>query len=202
MFRWFALAVFIAALGISAWRRWLARRQMGSIPRGLEPPLLIAGRVFVAVPLFGGVVAYVANPGWMAWASVSVPFWVRWLGVALGVLTVPTIHWVLATLGANVSETILTKEHQTLVTAGPYRWVRHPLYSAGVALFLSIGLIAANWFIVLWATIAVMAVRLLVVPREEAQLVLKFGNDYRLYQSQTGSMMPPLRGNRNPQRAG
>jgi protein-S-isoprenylcysteine O-methyltransferase Ste14 len=133
----------------------------------------------------------------MAWASVSVPFWVRWLGVALGVLTVPTIHWVLATLGANVSETILTKKHQRLVTAGPYRWVRHPLYSAGIALFLSIGLIAANWFIVLCAAIALMAVRLLVVPREEAQLVLKFGNDYRLYQSQTGSMMPRLRGTRN-----
>lgn len=202
MFRWLALAVFTTALGISAWRRWLARRQTGSIPRGLEPPFLIAGRMAVAVPMFGGVVAYLANPDWMAWASVGIPSWVRWLGVALGVLTVPTVYWVLIALGSNVSETVFTKQQQRLVTAGPYRWVRHPLYGAGIALFLSIGLMAANAFILVCAVVALIGVRLVVVPLEEAQLVLKFGNDYRLYQYRTGSLLPLLRGARGGRRAG
>jgi len=95
MFRWLALAVFATALGTSSWRRWLARQEAGAIPRGLEPPLLIAGRLVVAVPMFGGVIAYLVNPESMAWASVAVPSWLRWVGVALGVLTVPTVHWVL-----------------------------------------------------------------------------------------------------------
>ena len=196
MFRWLALAVFATALGTSSWRRWLARQEAGAIPRGLEPPLLIAGRLVVAVPMFGGVIAYLVNPESMAWASVAVPSWLRWVGVALGVLTVPTVHWVLVTLGSSVSETVLTKEGQQLVTSGPYRWVRHPLYGAGIALFLSVGLMAANGFIIICAVLAVIGVRLVVVPREEAQLLLRFGNEYRHYQNRTGALLPRLRGPR------
>jgi len=197
MFRWFALAVFLGSLGISAWRRWQARRATGAIARSQEPPLLIVGRLLVALPLYGGVVGYLANPGWMAWASLSVPSSVRWIGVALGLLTVPAVYWVLTTLGANVSETVLTKQRHQLVTTGPYRWVRHPLYSAGIALFLSIGLMAANWFILLCAVIALAAMRLVIIPREEAQLVLTFGDEYRRYRDGTGSLLPLLLGSRD-----
>src|SRR3990172_840743 len=202
MFRSFALVVFLASLGISAWRRWQARRATGAIARSQEPPLLIVGRLLVALPLYGGVVGYLANPGWMAWASLSVPSSVRWIGVALGLLTVPAVYWVLTTLGANVSETVLTKQRHQLVTTGPYRWVRPPLYSAGIALFLSIGLMAANWFILLWTVIALAAMRLVIIPREEGQLVLMFGDEYRRYRDRTGSLLPLLVGSRERRRAG
>lgn len=192
MFRWFALVVFLATLGISAGRRWQARRAGGAIRRGEEPRGLIAGRLLVALPLFGGVVAYLANPNWMRWASLGLPLWARWTGVALGLLVVPSSYWVLTALGTNVSETVLTKRQHRLVTTGPYRWVRHPLYTVGVALFLAIALMAANWFILLWAVVALIAVRLVVIPREEAQLVARFGDDYRRYRSGTGSLLPSL----------
>jgi protein-S-isoprenylcysteine O-methyltransferase Ste14 len=178
MFRWSALAVFLAALSISALRRWQARRAGGTIARREEPPGLIAGRVFVAFPLIGSVIAYVARPAWMEWASLGLPSWARWTGLALGVVVVPSVNWVLTTLGANVSETVLTKPQHRLVTTGPYRWVRHPLYTVGIALFVSIGLMAANWFILLCALVALIALRLVVIPREEAQLVATFGDDY------------------------
>lgn len=194
MFRWFALAVFLASLGVSGWRRWQARRASGTIARGAEPWPLIAGRLLVALPLMGGVVGYLANPHWMAWASLNLPPPARWTGVALGVVTVPAVYWVLTTLGANVSETVLTKQRHQLVTTGPYRWVRHPLYSAGIALFVSIGLMAANWFILGWALIALVAVRLVIIPREEAQLVLRFGDQYRRYRAGTGTFLPRVPG--------
>lgn len=189
-FRWFALAVLVASLGISAWRRRQARRVGGAISRSAEPPGLIAGRIFVALPLFGSVVAYVVNPDWMTWASLSLPSWARWTGVALGGLVVASIYWVLTTLGANVSETVLTKPQHRLVTTGPYRWVRHPLYTVGVALFMSLALMAANWFILLWALIALLAVRFVVIPREEAHLTAAFGDAYRRYRSSTGMLLP------------
>jgi len=201
MFRLFALVVFGASLGISAWRRGQARRATGAIARTEEPPLLIAGRLLVALPLFGGVVAYLVNPDWMAWASLSVPLSVRWIGVALGLLTVPAVYWVLTTLGANVSETVLTKKDYLLVITGPYRWVRHPLYSTGITLFLSIGLMAANWFILLWAGMALMSIRLVIIPREEAHLVATFGEEYRRYRARTGSLLPPV-GSRPRKRSG
>lgn len=193
MFRWIALGVFLASLSISTLLRRRARRAVGAIPRRLEPSALIAMRLLVALPLFGGVVAYVANPGWMAWASLSLPSWARWLGVALGALVVPASYWVLDTLGSNVSETVLTKQHQQLVRTGPYRWVRHPLYTTGIALFVGIGLMAANWFILLWAGIALIGVVAAVIPREEAELASKFGDEYRRYQGETGALLPLLR---------
>ena len=196
MFRWFALAIFLASLSISAQRRWRARRAGRTVLRREEPTALIAGRVLVGLPLFGGVLVYLANPRWMAWASLSVPTWLRWIGVALGLLVVPLVYWVLTTLGTNVSETVLTKPGHELVTTGPYRWVRHPLYLAGVTLFASIGLVAANWFILSWALVAVIAVRLAVIPREEAQLMARFGDAYRAYRSGTGSLVPLLWGRR------
>lgn len=192
MFRWLALVVFAAALSVSAWQRSRAHRDKAAIPRGSESPGLIVGRLVVALPLFGGVVAYLASPHLMAWASVDLPTWLRWVGAVLGATTVPTAYWVLSALGSNVSETVLTKERHELVTSGPYRWVRHPLYGTGIALFLSVGLMAANAFLLLWTMVALFGIRLVVVPREEAALVQTFGREYEHYRSRTGSLLPRL----------
>ena len=193
-FRWLALAVFVAALAISGWRRRQAHRTSEAIPRSREPTGLIVGRLVVSLPLFGSVMLYLGNPAWMTWASFGLPMWARWLGVALGVLVVPSVYWVLTSLGTNVSETVLTKAHHRLVTSGPYRWVRHPLYTTGIALFASIGLMAANWFILLWSGVAAVALRVVVIPREEANLEAAFGDDYRRYRRHTGTIVPSLAG--------
>jgi protein-S-isoprenylcysteine O-methyltransferase Ste14 len=182
VFRWFALAVFLASASIVA-RSWRARRAKTAIPRE---------RILVVSPLFGAVLGYLAHPGWMAWASLRVPLWIRWIGVALGVAVVALIYWVLATLGAKGSETGLTQEQHQLLTTGPYRWVRHPLYAVGIALGVSVGLMAANWFILPWAIVILIAVRRVVIPREEAQLVAMFGDEYRRYQRGTGSLLPSV----------
>jgi protein-S-isoprenylcysteine O-methyltransferase Ste14 len=193
MFRWFALAVLIGSLTVSGYHRRRARVQGEIIPRRREGPLLMAGRALVALLLFGGAAAYVANPAWMAWASYDAPVWLRWLGVVLGLFTVPAVHWVLSTLGRNVSETMLTKDHHELVTGGPYRWIRHPLYTTGVVLFAALGLMAANWFILLFAVLALLSMRLVVVPLEERALLARFGADYHQYIRRTGAMLPRLR---------
>lgn len=198
MFRWLALILFVAALSTSAYHRRRARRLTGAIPRSREGPLLMAGRLLVALPLFGGVATYLVNPQWMDWSSFAVPPSARWTGVVLGFLTVPAVHWVLATLGGNVSETVFTKHQHRLVTTGPYRWIRHPLYTVGLALFFSLGLIAASWFVLLWSVIALIAMRLVVIPKEERHLLSAFGDQYRHYQRGTGSLLPFFRVRRRP----
>lgn len=192
MFRWLALTVFVAALSISARLRARARRDTGTIQRSQESRALIVGRLAVALPLFGSVLAYLLSPGSMAWASIALPSPFRWLGVVLGLVVVPAVYWVLSTIGSNVSETVLTKEDHQLVTSGPYRWVRHPLYVVGIGVFVSIGLMAANAFILGWTVVALISVRYVVVPREESALVAKFGDEYRLYQARTGALLPKL----------
>ena len=195
MFRWLALIVFVSAVAISGFHRRRARARTGTIPRAREEPRLIAGRLLVSLPLFGSALVYVLNPGWMAWSSFNAPEWVRWTGVALGACVVLSVHWVLNALGSNVSETVLTKDRHELVTrAGPYRWIRHPLYTTGIALFVAVGLMAANWFVLGLASIALLAIRTVVVPREERELIARFGSGYEEYRRRTGAMAPRVGG--------
>jgi len=195
MFRWLALAVLAGAIAVSGFHRRRARQRSGTIPRSRETPVLILGRLLIALPLFGGSVVYIMNPGWMAWSSFNAPEWVRWTGVALGACVVLSVHWVLNALGSNVSETVLTKDRHELVTrAGPYRWIRHPLYTTGIALFVAVGLMAANWFVLGLASIALLAIRTVVVPREERELIARFGSGYEEYRRRTGAMAPRVGG--------
>jgi protein-S-isoprenylcysteine O-methyltransferase Ste14 len=105
---------------------------------------------------------------------------------------VPVVYWVLTSLGRNISETYLTKGEHVLVSHGPYRWVRHPLYSAATLAFLGLGLLAANAVMLVMALVMIVAIALLVIPREEAELTGKFGPAYVEYMGRTGRLLPRL----------
>ena len=53
--------------------------------------------------------------------------------------------WMFRTLGRNLTDTVVTRNQHTLVTSGPYRWVRHPFYSSAALLILGSSLAAATW---------------------------------------------------------
>ena len=192
MFRWMALINVVSVFAISFHYRRLARKAGETIARRREGLVFGLLRAVFALPLFAAVVAYLIHPPWMAWSEFWLPDWLRWLGVAIGLLAIPSAWWLFSNLGRNVSETVLTKADHMLVTTGPYRWVRHPLYATGGALLIAVGVMAANWFIIGLATIVVVLMRVLVVPREEEALIAKFGDDYRRYRQRTGGMFPWL----------
>ncbi len=193
MFRWIVLLVFGANIAISAYFRWKARQAGETIVRAEEGAFFVILRLVFALPLFLAILAYLINPAWMAWSSVAMPVGVRWIGAVLGLGIVPLTYAVFRAIGRNISETVLTKETHELVTDGPYRWVRHPLYTTGSLLLISISLLTANWFIGLMTGLAVCMIVLVVIPREEANLIASFGDAYRAYKKQTGMLLPRLR---------
>ena len=186
------IAIFDSALSISGYFRRKARESGGAIPRAAEGRATVLLRLLFAAPLYLSILAYMVNPAWMAWASLALPVWLRGTAAVVGAGTIPLLIWVLKSLGRNVSETFLTKESHALVTHGPYRWVRHPLYSAASLAFFSLGVVAANAFIMGMAVVAITALALIVIPREEANLTRKFGDEYRAYRSRTGMLIPRL----------
>ena len=194
MFHWLALGVLVGAVGTSGYYRRLARIGSETIARRREGGLLLAARMVGAFFLFGPIIAYAAAPRAMTWASFSLPEPVRWFGVIAGLLTIPMVAWVLRSLGHNVSETVLTKRDHALVTTGPYRWLRHPLYTTAMVLFLSLGLVLASWFVLGMAAVSALFIRLVVIPAEERQLIAKFGDRYRAHMLRTGRLLPKRTG--------
>ena len=95
MFRWLILAVLLSALTVSGYHRARARLGGETVARRREGSLLLTLRGLMALALFGGILAHVLRPDWMGWATFEVPWTLRWIGLVLGVLTVPSVHWVL-----------------------------------------------------------------------------------------------------------
>jgi len=190
------LLVLLLNVAISGYHRRRARARE-TIPRSAEPPALQRARVLFTLPGLLVMLAFVLYPRLVAWATLDVPEWVRWAGVALGLALAPANWWVLATLGANVSETVLTKRSHELVTTGPYRYVRHPLYTTGLLLLAALSLIAANWLLAGLAVAGLWLFLRVIIPREETALAAAFGERYEIYRRQTGRLLPRI-GRRAP----
>jgi protein-S-isoprenylcysteine O-methyltransferase Ste14 len=102
-------------------------------------------------------------------------------GIVLGVLSIGLGLWGRATLlasGTNVDPKATTT---AIVTDGPYRFTRNPIYVALAGLLLGFTLGFDDWWgvVVLVPLLAVMHVG--VILREESYLERKFGDGYRQY---------------------
>jgi protein-S-isoprenylcysteine O-methyltransferase Ste14 len=135
------------------------------------------------------LVAYLLNPANVHFSAVPLPDWLRWAGVAVGCVTLCLLYWTLRTLGKNLTDTVVTRQQHTLVTTGPYRWVRHPFYVCAALFTLAVFLVSANAFFLITGglLLLLLAVRSRV---EEANLLNRFGDDYRKYMDRTGRFLP------------
>jgi protein-S-isoprenylcysteine O-methyltransferase Ste14 len=190
LFHWFFVANFVGMLSLSGYFRFRARQSREVIPRAREGKLALLTHLLFATPLYLPMFGYMLKPEWMAWSVLSLPTGLRWLGAAVGLATLPLLYWVFSSIGSNISETTLTKEKHILVSHGPYRWVRHPLYTAATIGLVSMSVLAANWFMMAMACVAFVGIAVLVIPREEAELIRKFGTEYQEYMECTGRFAP------------
>jgi protein-S-isoprenylcysteine O-methyltransferase Ste14 len=162
------------------------------LDRRQEGPFILATMRPMALVFFVGAATYLVSPARMAWSSVPMPMWVRWSGTGVLALSWGLLFWTLHGLGTNLTDTVVTRREHTLVTSGPYRWVRHPFYDSLALLLLAIVLAASNWFLLL--TGALFFVLIAIRSRtEEAKLLARFGESYRVYRSRTGRFLPKIR---------
>ena len=185
--------IFLTGIGISIYSRSKADRETGErvSSRDEGAPIFLALRLG-GLLLWLSTLAYLINPAWFEWSRASLPLWVRWLGIGLGIICDFLIFWLFRSIGSSISPTVGTRTNHQLVTHGIYRYVRHPLYSVGMAFFLSFALMADNWFFALLSigAFVLLAIRL---PNEEAHLIARFGDDYRNYMRTTGAFLPRLK---------
>lgn len=68
-----------------------------------------------------------------------------------------------------------------LVARGPYAFVRNPMAIAGIVQGMAMGLLIGSWLVVVYALIGSLLWNWLIRPHEEADLIERFGDEYRVY---------------------
>lgn len=175
-------------------RRFYERKSAAIAKAGLKQDkddrrLIAVESVLLTISLLG-IIVYVINPAWMAWSTILLPDWLRWVGAVLGTLGAILLVWSHRALGENFFGGLKLREEQKLIVEGPYHRVRHPMYTAFILLGLGFFFLSGNWLIGgtwLASTGLVVATR---VPQEERMMVEQFGEDYEAYQARTGRFLP------------
>ncbi|MEX2284343.1 MAG: isoprenylcysteine carboxylmethyltransferase family protein [Gemmatimonadota bacterium] len=187
---------FTALIALRLYWHWRAntRRDRETIRAGMAREGAFKWvRLVLGIPGAVMLALYLFRPSTLSGFELELPAAVRWTGAVLFLMALLALGWVHHALGRNFNTILVLRTDHQLVTNGPYRWVRHPMYTAFIPLFIGMFLVTAN---VLFGVFACGMLGFLLIqrtPREEAQLRERFGPEYDTYRARTGALLPKLR---------
>jgi protein-S-isoprenylcysteine O-methyltransferase Ste14 len=169
---WLVMARRVKAV---AWRESSASRFLG------VAPLLVAGWL-LAMPRM---------PGWLGQRWVDLRWGPYWAGVLLVAASLALAVWARVELAGNWSGTVTLKQGHEIVRSGPYRWIRHPIYTGLLFAFLGSALALGEWRGLLAVVLVAVAFRWRIY-QEELRLGQHFGAAYAQYRQGTWAIIPFL----------
>lgn len=164
----------------------------GGPRRRAESAWLTATLGVLALLHLGAVSVYVANPSFFERSAFEVAEPIRWMAILISCLGAAGEIWAAISLGRSYSPLLRVAEERVVVTSGPYRWVRHPLYAFGLPLMVGWGVAARNWFILATGIILILVLMIIRAPQEEAMMLDAFGESYHRDTTRTGRFVPRL----------
>ena len=109
----------------------------------------------------------------------------RFIGLSFAVLGIVLTAWAVASLIQHNTTVMPDRRSDTLVTSGPYRFMRNPIYLGETFMLLGAAEVTKNiWFAAAAAGFAV-SVTMLQILSEERHLEARFGDAYRTYKAAT-----------------
>jgi protein-S-isoprenylcysteine O-methyltransferase Ste14 len=172
---WFAFIVYWSAAAAES-SRAVSAESKGS--RALHQNLLNAGLLLLFLRLPYTTERWVPEGRW----PVVVGFVIQVVGFALAV-------WARRHLGRHWSGAITRKEDHALVRTGPYARLRHPIYSAMLAMYFGCAMISGELHgLLAFAIVGFAYARK--IPLEEAVLRAEFGDAWRHYRATTWALVP------------
>jgi protein-S-isoprenylcysteine O-methyltransferase Ste14 len=108
----------------------------------------------------------------------------RGIGVVCVLVSLPLALATLRVLSRAHTPVDPMKPTTALVTDGPFRYSRNPIYVALTLLYLGVAFLVNAWWILLLVVPVLLVIRYGVIAREEAYLTRKFGEAYRQYTAQ------------------
>jgi protein-S-isoprenylcysteine O-methyltransferase Ste14 len=197
LFRLIFTAVWLVFISTLSWVR-LRAHGVEHRPSAESP----SRKPYVALSMLSpvwlvGIILYIFYPSAIALLSMPLPAWLRFAMVAVAVPAIPFVIWGYLAIGRNWvhaldAATFRDRKDQALVTSGPYRCVRNPIYLGCFAIVLALSLLAANW-IILVPAVGIVVLIYRQIPEEEAMLLERFGDPYREYSARTPRIVPRFR---------
>jgi protein-S-isoprenylcysteine O-methyltransferase Ste14 len=181
--------IFLGTLCIGVPHRLRADHIGGKVSRNADPTWFWGLMLVVAPAMTLTCLGFIVQPRWVDFAAIEVPRWLRLGGMPLGLAGMALFGWMFHHLGLNVTSTSMPRARATLVTSGPYRWVRHPMYASALILVTSAALLTGN-LVVLIGGVCMFALLAARSQLEERRLVEKFGDAYHAYRRRTGRFLP------------
>ncbi len=114
-----------------------------------------------------------------------------WIGAALTAAGISFSIWARYHLGRNWSRAVTVMQEHELITNGPYRLARHPIYT-GILLALTGSAIALGEWRGLLAVALLFFILLYKLTLEEKWMRETFGNSYEAYAKRTSALVPFL----------
>jgi protein-S-isoprenylcysteine O-methyltransferase Ste14 len=109
-------------------------------------------------------------------------------GVILLALGLGFSVWARRHLGRNWSAHVVVKEDHALVRSGPYRYVRHPIYTGLLLAFLGMALTVGEWRALVG--LAFLLLSFMLKSREEESRMRETFPEYQEYQRRTAALVP------------
>ena len=191
----------MAATNVAVWVVWSRWERPGyglELRTRVNPvPLLGRGADLVQVvplvyPLLVVVAPGWAYQGWLNWAT-GIDLALQTAGLGLWAVGLAVGVWAARAIGAYGAVSGVTVDHQ-LVSDGPYRYVRHPIYTALIAIAVGSTLVFRSYLLLVVTVLSIFA-HLWWAASEEKLLGSPegLGDDYRTYASRTGRFLPRMR---------
>jgi len=172
---WIAWQVY---WGVSATKTASTVRSESAKSRALHQYLLLLGFFLLFAPL--PWLDHRILPVGTGWVYLGLAVQAAFFGLAISARR---------TLGRNWSGAITEKVDHELVRSGPYRFMRHPIYTAILGMFLGSALVSGDLHAFL-AVAVVVATYLRKIRLEEQSLARVFGPRYEEYRRQTRALIP------------
>ena len=139
-----------------------------------------------------GLVLYLLSPSWWTWTFIPLGEWIQWLGIVTALVSIYFLIWVHRHLDKQWSIALELREDHKLITTGPYRYVRHPMYLGIFTYTIGLMMISLDVLVILFFAFTIW-VNYRRIPEEEQMLIQKFGDEYIEYIKRSGRLLPQLR---------
>lgn len=150
------------------------------------------GSIFILIALIVLSIFIAFLAPWLApWARITVRnpavpavgLSLMWGGMALRL-------WAILTLGRFFRTTVTIQTGHRLITAGPYRVLRHPAYTGAILTISGVGLFMNNWVSLLGAFAAALLGYGIRIRVEERALDARFGDAFRAQRARSWAVLP------------